>query len=91
MESITTAQEVIQFAKQNKALGYLLKLDFEKAYDVEWDCILEALQSEGSLCSWITWITLWLSSAKMAIMVNGIRGKENVCKKGLRQGDPLSP
>ena len=92
LESIAAAQEVIQFTKRNKVSGYMLKLNFEKAYDtMEWDCILEALQSWGFPCSWITWITFWLSSAKVAIMVNGIRGKEIICKRRLRQGDPLSP
>ena len=38
LESIASAQEVIQFSKRNKIPGFMLKLDFEKAYDtVEWD------------------------------------------------------
>jgi len=45
LESIEVAQEVIQFFKQIKTPRFLLKLDFQKAYDmVEWDCILETLQ-----------------------------------------------
>jgi len=34
LESIATAQEVIQFAKRNKTPGFIMKLDFEKAYDM---------------------------------------------------------
>ena len=46
LESITAAQDVIQFTKWNKALGFMLKLDFEKAYEMtEWDCTLEVLRS----------------------------------------------
>ena len=33
MDSIVTAQEVIQFTKRNRISRYMLKLDFEKAYD----------------------------------------------------------
>ena len=52
LESIAAAQEVIQFTKRNKVPGYMLKLDFKKGYNtVEWDCILEALQSWGFSCS----------------------------------------
>ena len=83
---------MIQFTKHSKVPGYMLKLDFEKAYDtMKWDCILEALQSWGFSCSWITWITLWLRSANVTITFNDIRGKEIICNMGLRQGDPLPP
>ena len=41
LDSITITQNVIQFSKRNKVSGFMLKLDFEEAYDtVEWDCIL---------------------------------------------------
>jgi len=91
LKSIAARQEVIQFPKRNKVPGCILNLDFEKAYDtVKWNCTLEVLQSWRFSCLWITWITLWLRSTKVAIMVNGTRAKEIACKKGLRQGDSLS-
>ena len=34
LDSIATTLEVIQFAKQNKTPGFMLKLDFKKAYDM---------------------------------------------------------
>ena len=33
LDSIATAQKVIQFTKWNKAPGFMLKLNFETAYD----------------------------------------------------------
>jgi len=49
LKSIAIAQEVIQFTKRNKTSGFMLKLDFKKAHDmVDWECILEALQSFAS-------------------------------------------
>ena len=46
MNSIASTQEVIQFVNRNKTSGFMLKLDFEKAYDaVEWGCILESMKS----------------------------------------------
>ena len=92
LDSIATPQEVIQFAKQNKKLGFMLKLDFKKAYDtMEWGSILESLQTWGFSSSWVSWIRLWLQPSKVACLINGIQGREFVCKRGLRQGDPRSP
>ena len=69
----------------------MLKLDFEKAYDMlKWDCMLEALHSWGFPPTWISWVALWLLSAKVKILVNGTQEKEISYKRGLRQGDPIS-
>jgi len=34
LESVTAAQEVIQFSKRYKIPQFMLKLDFKKAYDM---------------------------------------------------------
>lgn len=42
------AYEIIHNCKRTKVNGYLLKLDFQKAYDmVDWDCLQETLQFRG--------------------------------------------
>lgn len=70
----------------------LLKLDFEKADDkVEWDFIIEIIRNMGFGPKWINWILIWLHSTKIFVLANGELGKEIVCKRGLRQGDPQSP
>ena len=82
LDSIATTQEVIQFTKRNKEPGFMLKLDFEQAYDtVEWDCILESLHSWEFPFTWIPWIRIWMRSAKVLILVNGIHGWEIFCKR----------
>lgn len=68
--------------------GYLLKLDLKKAYDtVNWDCLFEFLRFRGFGERWISWIKIWLTSAKVQVLVNGRSGKEIVCRQGLRQND----
>ncbi|KAG8100647.1 hypothetical protein GUJ93_ZPchr0013g35164 [Zizania palustris] len=70
----------------------LLKLDFEKAFDtVEHSTILLMLSHLGFPSCWIRWISSLLLSAHSAVVLNGIIGKFFTCKRGVRQGDPLSP
>jgi len=70
----------------------ILKLDFEKAFDtVEHNTILSVMQHMGFLDTWIHWIRLIFSSGTLAVLLNGVPVKKICCKRGARQGDPLSP
>ena len=67
-------------------------ISFEKAYDrVNWGFLLEVLKHRGFGARFITWIHNLLVSGKSCINLNGELGSYFHCKRGLRQGDPLSP
>ena len=70
----------------------LLKLDFEKAFDkVEHHVILDMLHHKGFSDKWVSWIKAVLTTSSSAVMLNGVPGASFKCKRGVRQGDPLSP
>jgi hypothetical protein len=70
----------------------ILKLDFEKAFDkVEYSAIIVMLKHLGFGDIWINWINCILKSANTSVFLNGVPGKKIHGKRGVRQGDPISP
>ncbi|WVZ69696.1 hypothetical protein U9M48_018443 [Paspalum notatum var. saurae] len=77
-DGVTILRETIHELHRKKLNGVIFKIDFEKACDkVKWPFLQQIQQ--------------FVSGGSVAIKVNNNIGRNFQTKKGLRQGDPLSP
>ncbi|GKE88664.1 RNA-directed DNA polymerase, eukaryota, partial [Tanacetum coccineum] len=84
--------EIFQWCKLKKKHSFILKIDFEKAYDsVRWDYLDDVLRKFGFGEKWCGWIQECLQSSWGSVLVNASPTEEFQFFKGLKQGDPLSP
>ncbi|KAK1668638.1 hypothetical protein QYE76_056797 [Lolium multiflorum] len=69
-----------------------LKLDVAWAFDsVSWPYLLDMLRARGFSDRWRDWIAMMLATSSSRVILNGEVGPRFLHRRGLRQGDPLSP
>ncbi|KAL5577737.1 hypothetical protein UlMin_019436 [Ulmus minor] len=87
-------QELIYSMKRKRgSQGWMrLKIDLQKAYDrLSWQFLEAVLKAFGFHPHWIHWVITCYSSVKMTLLLNGAPFGSFKPKRGLRQGDPMSP
>ena len=92
LEGVVILHETIHELHRKNQSGIILKIDFEKAYDkVNWNFLLQSFRMKGFSSKWIEWIKSFISGGSVAVNINDEVGPYFQTKKGVRQGDPLSP
>lgn len=91
-DCLAWAFEYLHLCHKSKKEIVIIKLDFEKAFDmVDYCTILSMLKHMGFGEVYLSWIKNILHTASTSIILNGVPGKSIKCRRGVRQGDPLSP
>nr|XP_029148804.1 uncharacterized protein LOC114925364 [Arachis hypogaea] len=93
-ENIIIAQEIMHFMRNTKSRKGTMafKIDLEKAYDrVDWRFLEATLVRFRFPKATINLILNCVTSSSLAVLWNGNRLQNFNPKRGLRQGDPMSP
>ncbi|XP_074342467.1 uncharacterized protein LOC141680033 [Apium graveolens] len=92
-DNILMAQELFRgYSRETGVPKCALKIDLHKAFDsLDWNFLMTALHKLGFPSKFLGWIYACISTSMYSIKINGILSGYFKGKKGLRQGDPMSP
>jgi Reverse transcriptase (RNA-dependent DNA polymerase) len=92
METFLVARESIFFWHKEKIPSVLIKVEFQKPFDlISWKFIINLMRAKGFPTKWIDWVKHILISSSSMIKVNGSERQTLFHRQGLGQRDPLSP
>lgn len=83
-DSILITNKMLHSIQNKHSRGLILKLDFEKAFDMlNWEFQLGTLESMGFGSKWILWIKAIISTIRQSVLVNGSPTREFSMERGL--------
>ena len=92
MEGSVILHETIHELHCKKQDGVIFKIDFEKSCDnVKWSFLQRTLRMKEFSQKWCSWVEKFAQERNVNIKVNDQLGSYFQTRKGLRQGDPVSP
>jgi len=84
-DAIGAAHECLHSIKQKNLKALIMKLDLKKAFDcIDWDFLRLVLHAVGFREKFINWILSCVSSANLAVLINGDPSQFFKSERGLR-------
>ena len=91
-DAIRTIDDIMEYTRIMKLSGFLITIDFEKAFDsVNHSFLTKTLEAFNFGPSFIRWASSFNCNLMSCIMNNGFSTEYFPISRGVRQGDPLSP
>lgn len=91
-ENFLTTRELLHHIDSSGNSVIFTKINFKKAFDtIEWPYLMRVMQSRGFPKWWLDWISSIWSTSTSRVCINREFSVLFKHKRGLRQGDPLSP
>ncbi|KAH0773555.1 hypothetical protein KY290_010692 [Solanum tuberosum] len=88
----TVYKIITKYSRKCMSPRCTMKVDLRKAYDsIEWEFPRKVLVELGFPFKFITWIMECVSSVSYSLIINRGLTKLFRGKRGIRQGDPMSP
>lgn len=90
---ILLAMELLKgYNRSNGTPRCMVQLDLQKAYDmVDWGALENILSEIGLPKRFVDWIMTTVTTVSYRFNINGIYTDKIEARRGIRQGDPLSP